>query len=190
MLVQELGEAGVVLAAVFLEQRRANLGDRNLEQGVLIAEAFAAGAVVGAEPGVDLHGRAVDVEGCDVRRHGAGVRAAYAVVDAVERRREVVVAQELLIREHRFGGKTSGRRQVERADPVVFERHDAFARSELRDDLGVVAGQRAFPAERVDTVGERRPEQFFEGPHPADARLAGAAHFSAKRLANSLASAS
>jgi len=101
-----------------------------------------------------------------------------------------VVAQELLVGEHRFGGEPSGGCQVERADALILERHDAFARTELSDDLGVIAGQRAFPAEGVDAVGEARGAQLLEVSHPADARLTSAAHFSAKRLANSLASAS
>ena len=46
-----------------------------------------------------------------------------------------MVTQELLVGEHRFGGETSGGRQIERADALVLERHDAFARTELSDDL-------------------------------------------------------
>jgi hypothetical protein len=101
-----------------------------------------------------------------------------------------VVSKELLVGEHCFGGETSGGTEVERPDAFILERHDAFTWSELRDDLGVIAGQRAFPAEGVDASGEARGPQFLETPHEADARLASAAHFSAKRLANSLASAS
>ena len=101
-----------------------------------------------------------------------------------------MVAQELLVGEHRFGGEPSGGRQVERTEATILERHDAFTRAELRDDLGVVAGQGALPAERVDAVGEACGAQLLEAPDPADARLTDAAHFSAKRLANSLASAS
>ena len=66
VIVQELREAGVIRAAIFLEQRRADLRSLDLEEGVLIAQAFAAGAVIGAEPRVDLDGGAVDVEGRDV----------------------------------------------------------------------------------------------------------------------------
>ena len=190
VLVQEFREAGVIRAAVFLEQGRADPRDLDLEERVFVTEAFAAGAVVRAEPGVDLDRCAVDVERCHVRRHGAGVRAAHAVVDAVERRSQVVLAQELLVREHRLGGELAGRAEVQGADAFILERDDAFARTELRDDLGVVAGQAAFPAKRVDTVGEPRGPQFLEAPDAAHARLAVAAHFSAKRLANSLASAS
>ena len=51
-----------------------------------------------------------------------------------------MIAQELLVREHRFGGETSGGIQVERAEAFILDRHDAFARPELRDDFGVVAG--------------------------------------------------
>jgi hypothetical protein len=56
VIVQELREAGVIRAAIFLEQRRADLRSLDLEEGVLIAQAFAAGAVIGAEPRVDLDG--------------------------------------------------------------------------------------------------------------------------------------
>ena len=154
VFVQELREPFVVRPTVFLEQGRADLGNLDFEQGFLVAQAFAAGAVISAEPRVDLDGRAVDVEGRDVGRDDAGVRSAHAVVDAVERRREVVVAQEPLVGEHRLRGETSGGRQIERAEALVFDRHDAFAWTELRDDLGVIAGQRAFPAERVDAIGE------------------------------------
>ena len=101
-----------------------------------------------------------------------------------------MVAQHLLVREHRLGGELARRRQVEGEEAVIFDRHDAFAGAELRDDLDVVAGQGACPAERVDAVGEARGTQLREAPDVAHARLAGAAHFSAKRLANSLASAS
>ena len=101
-----------------------------------------------------------------------------------------MVAEELLIREHGLGGKVTGRRQVERADTFILERHDAFAGPKLCDHLGEVARQRAFPAESVDAIGEASGSELFEASHLADARLAGRAHFSAKRLANSLASAS
>ena len=84
MFVEELGEPRVVRAAVFLEQCRADLGNLDLEQSILVAEAFAAGSLVGAEPRVDLDGRAVDVERRHVRRYGTGIRIAHAVVDAVE----------------------------------------------------------------------------------------------------------
>ena len=158
VLLQELGETGVVLTAVFLEQRRADLGNRNLQQGVLVAQAFAARAVIGAEPGVDLDGRAVDVERRDVGRYRSGVRIAHAVIDAIKRRSEVVVAQELLICEHRLRGEATSWTEFERTDAFVLERHDAFAGPKLRDHLGEVARQLTFPAEGVDALGEGRPE--------------------------------
>ena len=100
-----------------------------------------------------------------------------------------MVTEELLVRKHRFSGESASRRQVEAADAFVVERHDTFAGPKLRDDLGVIARQRALPVERVDAVGEARGPEFFETPDLADAQLAGRAHFSAKRTANSLASA-
>lgn len=42
MLVQELREAGVIRAGVFLGQGRADLRNLDLEKSVLVAEAFAA----------------------------------------------------------------------------------------------------------------------------------------------------
>jgi hypothetical protein len=96
----------------------------------------------------------------------------------------------LLVGEHRVDGEACGGRQVEREDAFILERYDAFARTELGDELGIIAGQRAFPAEGVDAVGEACGALLLEAPDPSDARLAGAAHFNAKRLANSLASAS
>ena len=101
-----------------------------------------------------------------------------------------MVAEQLLVCEHRFGGETASWTEFERTDAFVVERHDAFAGPKLRNDLGVIARQHAFPVERVDAVGEARGSEFFETPDLADARLAGRAHFRAKRLANSLASAS
>ena len=73
MLLQELGEAGVVRAAIFLEQGRADLRDFDLQPGVLIRQPFAASAEVGAEPGVDLDGRAID--GKEVTSVGTGPAA-------------------------------------------------------------------------------------------------------------------
>ncbi|MFN5056769.1 MAG: transglutaminase domain-containing protein, partial [Verrucomicrobiota bacterium] len=42
VFVQELGEVRVIRAAVFFEQRRAGLRNRNFEERVLVTEAFAA----------------------------------------------------------------------------------------------------------------------------------------------------
>ena len=69
--------------------------------------------MVGEEPRVDLDGRAVDWERRGVGRDDAGVRAAHAVVGAVERISEVVGAQQIqMVREHRDGGEPSGGAQV------------------------------------------------------------------------------
>ena len=84
VFVQELSEAGVIRTAVFLEQGRADLRELDFQECFLVAEAFAAGSVIGAEPCVDLDGGAVDMEGRHVGRDDAGIGVAHAVVDAVE----------------------------------------------------------------------------------------------------------
>jgi hypothetical protein len=59
VLVQEFREAGVIRASVFLEQRCAYLWDLDLQESVFVAESFAAGNVIRAEPRVALDGGAV-----------------------------------------------------------------------------------------------------------------------------------
>ena len=60
--------AGLV---VEFQELGADLGIIDFTEGVFVEETFAGGAVIGAEPGVGLDWRAVDVPGEDVGRNRA-----------------------------------------------------------------------------------------------------------------------
>jgi hypothetical protein len=100
-----------------------------------------------------------------------------------------VVAQELLVGEHRLGGPLACWAEVECTQAFIFDRYDTLSGPELRDDLGVVSRERAFPAEGINITCKGRGEEFRKAPYLADTRLAALAHLSPNRLMNSLASA-
>ena len=172
-LAEVFREVRIVVAAEFREERGAEFGEVDLPQGLVIAQAFAARAVVGAEPGVGLDRGAVGVEGHHVGGDRAGMLVAGIAVDAVEDGIAVVLAEPAEVGEHEVDGDASGRADGQAFERGFVEREDAVGRGELGDHLGEIARQLARPAEGVDAVGEGCGEQGFEGIDNPEARVAG-----------------
>lgn len=131
---------------------------------MLVGEAFAGGAVVGAEPGVGLDGGGVDVEGLDVGGDGALVVAGVGE-DAVEGRGKPVLAELALVFEEDVDGGAARRGDGggEGGEPGVVEGGDVLAGvGDVPHDFGEIAREGALPAEGVDAVGEGGGEQFVE----------------------------
>ena len=86
IFVQVGAKVGVILPAEELAKFGASGGHVHAALRILVPQAFARRAVVGAKPSIGFDGRAVGVERKNVRRDGTGLLVARVAVDAVESR--------------------------------------------------------------------------------------------------------
>lgn len=104
VFVEKFAEGVVIFSSEEFEQFPARFGYVHAVLRLFVEQALARCSVVGAEPRVRFHWRAVHVKGNHVRAHGPRFFVARIAIDAIERGVEVVFAKKPRVFEHHLDG--------------------------------------------------------------------------------------
>lgn len=151
IFAEKFFKPGVVGSTVGSEQRGPSGGQFDVPLSVLVAQAFAARAMIGAQPRVRRPRSTVDVERKDIRTDRPAAFVTLIVVHAIKHRGEMKLTEQSKISQHDVNGNPPVGTQWKVVQPVRFQRDQgALGVAQTRNNLGEITRQISFPAKGVD----------------------------------------
>jgi hypothetical protein len=171
VLLQVALEFLVIRSAILAQERGSGRGIIDAAKGIFVADQLAGSAVVGAEPGLRRHRRAIGVEGVDVGGDVAALIIVRVGVDEIQLGREAALSKQREIREDVVAGELAGGAQRKVSETLCIDWLDVFAELRVPDDFTEVALELAGPAVGVHTILEGPCDQLGKAGDHAHPRV-------------------